>query len=263
VAIAGPLVSLGLAGIFLVLSTLDPIWPFAGAASLYLMRINLLLAIFNLLPGFPLDGGRVLRALLWKFSSSFRRATRAATLTGQVTAFGFIAYGFFTTFNGQVFSGLWIVFIGWFLMNAAYSAFSELNWRSGRAPFKVTEAMQTNVTRLPGQISISQLINEWVLAAEKRDFFIMEDGELRGVVTLPELASVSQENWQQTTLDQVMIPRDQLTLVTVETDLHQALKAMEQTHQTQMTVLQAGEPVGILSRERAENFLASLSSSRR
>lgn len=122
IAIAGPLVSLALAGGFGALWLLDRGIPYLAAPSEYLMRINFILAVFNLIPGFPLDGGRVLRAVVWQISGSFQRANQVAVISGQLVAFGFIGLGIFTILRGQFFNGLWLAFIGWFLQNAAASA---------------------------------------------------------------------------------------------------------------------------------------------
>lgn len=125
IAIAGPLVSLGLAGLFGGLYLLDQHIPYLAAPSYWLARINLLLALFNLIPGFPLDGGRVLRAIIWHFTGSMHRATQAASVTGQLVAFGFIGWGIYTIFTGSFFNGLWLAFIGWFLQNAAAASFAQ------------------------------------------------------------------------------------------------------------------------------------------
>jgi Zn-dependent protease len=125
IAIAGPLTSLALAILF------GSVWWFGqdsaylAAPSLWLARINLTLALFNMIPGFPLDGGRVLRAMVWKFSGNLSRATRIASFSGQAFAFGFMGLGLWTTLGGNVSNGLWLVFIGWFLQNAAASSYAQ------------------------------------------------------------------------------------------------------------------------------------------
>ena len=126
IAIAGPLTSLGLAGIFGLLKLAGAFNPVLAAPVTYLGRINLMLALFNLIPGFPLDGGRMLRAVLWGLGGSLRQATRWASAIGQGVAFLFILFGVWQMFLGDFLNGLWIAFIGWFLNNAAESSYRQV-----------------------------------------------------------------------------------------------------------------------------------------
>src|SRR3990172_7077739 len=129
IAIAGPIVSLGLAALFGGLWLLDQQVPILAAPSTWLARINFILAAFNMVPGFPLDGGRVFRAIVWKFTGDFRRATQVAATVGQFIAFAFIAFGMFTVLQGNFFNGLWLVFLGWFLEKPAGSRLPQAHPR--------------------------------------------------------------------------------------------------------------------------------------
>jgi len=148
IAIAGPLVSFALAlffgGVWLVSRSL----PILAAPGVYLMRINFILAVFNLIPGFPLDGGRVLRAIVWALTKSFRQASQAAAFSGQLIAFGFIGFGIFTIFRGQLLNGAWLVFIGWFLQNAAASTYSQTNLQHAMEGITVGEVMNCDCERV-------------------------------------------------------------------------------------------------------------------
>jgi Zn-dependent protease len=110
IAIAGPLVSLTLAGIFGAIWLLDQTTPILAAPSDYLLRINLMLVLFNMIPGFPLDGGRVFRAIIWKYTGSYYQSTKVASFVGQIIAYGFIGIGVFFMFTGQSMNGLWMAF---------------------------------------------------------------------------------------------------------------------------------------------------------
>ena len=133
IAIAGPITSLILALSFWTISELGSSVPFLAAPSLWLARTNFILAIFNMIPGFPLDGGRVLRALVWKLSDNMVMATKVASIGGRVVAFSFIGLGVLSLFSGNFSNGLWLGMIGLFLNNAAASSYSSV-WKpsSGR-----------------------------------------------------------------------------------------------------------------------------------
>jgi len=141
IAIAGPLSSLGLAAGFAGLWWLDQAIPYLDAPSVWLMRINLLLAFFNLIPGFPLDGGRILRAVIWHFTGNFYRATQVAVFTGQLAAFGFISLGILIILTGYWLNGLWLVFIGWFLQNAAAASYAQTSLQESLRDVTVAQAM--------------------------------------------------------------------------------------------------------------------------
>ncbi|MBC7076736.1 MAG: site-2 protease family protein [Synergistales bacterium] len=174
VAIAGPLSSLGLAAGFAGLWRLDRAIPYLAAPSVWLMRINLLLAFFNLIPGFPLDGGRILRAVIWHFTGNFYRATQVAVFTGQLTAFGFIGLGVFTMLTGNWINGLWLAFIGWFLQNAAAASYAQTNVQQSLRDVTVAQAMTRDCPLVPTHISLQQLVEEHVLAGGRRCFFDRE-----------------------------------------------------------------------------------------
>jgi len=129
IAIAGPLVSVVLAGLFWTMGLgVAPGSPLAAVGS-WLGIINLSLALFNLIPGFPLDGGRVLRAALWAVTGSYRRATRWASVSGQFVAYGFIGLGLGFVFVGALWDGVWLGFIGWFLHNAASASWRKVTFQ--------------------------------------------------------------------------------------------------------------------------------------
>jgi Zn-dependent protease len=255
IAIAGPLVSLGLALGFAGAWLLDQAVPFLAAPSLYLLRINAMLALFNLIPGFPLDGGRVLRALLWRMTGSFQKASRAAAFSGQVIAFGFIALGVFTILRGQFFNGLWLAFIGWFLQNAAASTYAQTNLQTSLAGVKVAQVMEQTCARVPSLQPLSQVVDERVLNGAQRCFFVADNGKLEGLLTLREIAAVPQPKWGFTTTRQVMVPFEKLVRVSPDTELLAALQRMDEANVAQLPVLEGDKLVGMLSREQVVHYL--------
>lgn len=257
IAIAGPLVSLGLAGVFGLAYLLDRAFPFLAAPSLYLMRINFILAVFNMIPGFPLDGGRVLRALVWRFTGSFQRASRVASFSGQLVAFGFIGLGVFTIFTGQFLNGLWLAFIGWFLQNAAASSYAQTNMQQALRGIRVGQVMSRDCSRVGSLVPINLLVEERVLTGGERCFFVADNGQLEGMLTLRDISRIPQNSWRFTTTRQAMVPAKQLASVSPETELMSALQMMDSANVAQVPVLVQGELVGVLSREQVVSYLRS------
>jgi Zn-dependent protease/CBS domain-containing protein len=255
IAIAGPLVSLLLSGIFGVAYLLDQQIPFLAAPSEYLMRINFFLAVFNMIPGFPLDGGRVLRAFLWWRSGNFLKAHRIAAFSGQLVAFGFIGWGVLTIFEGNFLNGVWLAFIGWFLQNAAASSYAQTNMRESLSGIQVGQIMSQDCPRVTSLTPLSQLVDEQILGGGQRCFFVADNGKLEGVLTLKDIARIPQQKWRYTTTGQAMIPVSRLTTVESNTELMNALQTMDNADVAQVPVLKNGELVGILSRDQVVHYL--------
>lgn len=255
IAIAGPLVSLGLALIFSGLWLLDQHLPYLAAPSLWLARTNFMLAVFNMIPGFPLDGGRVLRALIWKLSGSLHRATQAASVTGQLAAFGFLMWGALIILNGNFFNGLWIMLIGWFLQNAAAASYAQTNMSRSLRDVKVTQVMTREYPTAPSNIVLQQLVEEHVLTGARRVFFISDNEHLRGVLTLREVAAVPRENWRHVTTEQAMTPWERVVRVQPDMELLSALQMMDKADVAQAPVVEGDKIVGMLSREQILHYI--------
>jgi Zn-dependent protease len=256
IAIAGPLVSLALAGAFGVLYLIDRNIPLLAAPSEYLMRLNFLLVLFNMIPGFPLDGGRVLRSIIWKTTGSQARATQIASAGGQLVAFGFISLGLLSLFTGQAINGLWLIFIGWFLQNAAASAGQQMRVQQKLRGVSVWQAME----REPGMISpltpLSQVVEERVLQRGESAFFVVNyDGTVAGLITLQDITRIPQAQWRFTTVGQAMVPIQRLLQVDAGAELLAALQMMEENEAHHAAVVQDNRTVGLLSREQVMRYL--------
>lgn len=259
IAVAGPLVSLALAALFGVLYLLDQHIPYLAAPSYWLARINLMLALFNLIPGFPLDGGRILRAIIWHFTGSMHRATQTAAFTGQLVAFGFIAYGIYTMFTGSFFNGLWLIFIGWFLQNAAAASYAHTNLQEGLRGIKVGQVMSRNVEKIPSILSLNQLVEEKILSGGQRCFVVADNGHTRGLVTLKDVTAVPQQKWRLTTAEQIMIPLKRLTQVQPHMELLTALQMMDSANVAQIPVVEHDQVIGLLTREHVLHYIRARS----
>jgi Zn-dependent protease len=250
IAIAGPLVSLalglGLSGLGVLASRAA--W---GAPAVYLGRINLLLAGFNLIPGFPLDGGRLLRAGLWAWGRNFRQATYAASRVGQVVAYGFVLIGVYQALSGRLIDGLWIAFIGWFLNNAAVGSWRQVALREVLRGARVEQVMKPAYTLVAPGLTLEQLVNQYVLGLGERRFLVAEPsgGGLAGMLTLHNIRAIPREDWPKTAVEQVMTPLEKLHCVGPRDDLAAVLERMVAEDVNQMPVLADGRLVGLVTRE--------------
>ena len=254
IAAAGPVVSLGLAGLFRALSFL-PAAPMLAASGTYLSRINLMLAVFNLLPGFPLDGGRILRAILWATTGNLRTATRQAATVGQVLAFGLIFLGVWQIFLGNPLNGLWIAFIGWFLNSAAESSLHQAALGQLLEGVKVRDLMTGECPVVDGTTSLEQFVDEHVLRAGRRCVLVTEDQSLRGMMTLHNIRTVPREHWSRRTVAEVMTPIEQLQRARLDEDVWSLLQRMDEADVHQMPVTDDGRLVGLITREHLIRYI--------
>jgi CBS domain-containing protein len=255
-AVVGPVVSLliGFVAFLLQLAVRGSNSPLQGIF-FYLAVTNILLGIFNLIPGFPLDGGRVLRSIVWKASGSLRRATRVATIVGQIIAYLFILWGIWLFFNGNVLNGVWIGFIGWFLLSSAQSANSQVMLESMFRGVTVGEVMNTKPTTVPANISLQRLVDEYFLPYGLRSALVMQADQLAGLITLSDIRHVPREQWGQVPVGHAMVPLDRLHVVQPQQSLNEVLPLMAGRDVNQLPVVQNGVLVGVLSRDAIVRFL--------
>lgn len=249
-AIAGPLTSLILAGVFFVLSLV--LRPAAGEVFAtvfsWLATVNAFLAAFNLLPGFPLDGGRVLRAGLWQWSASLAEATRIAANLGQGLGILMIVGGIVMYFGGRGFGSLWLSFIGWFLMQAAQSSYQQMILRQALTGMPVSHMMTPDVDVVPADMTLDQVVNDYIMARNHPAFPVMEDGRVLGLLCINEVRGVAREDWPRVTARQVAVNLSEHNTVTPSTDAWEALIRMSQENCGRLLVVEGGVLRGILSR---------------
>jgi Zn-dependent protease/CBS domain-containing protein len=257
IAIAGPLVSLALALFFEATYLLDANIPLLAAPSEYLARINLILALFNMIPGFPLDGGRVLRAIVWKYTGNLQRATRIASFSGQIVAFGFIGFGVFSIFTGDFFNGLWLAFIGWFLQNAAASSYAQMNTQRTLEGVKVAQVMSRDLPLVSVVKTLDRIVEEDVLERGHSTFFVSGVGisEPKGMVTLAQITRVPRREWPYVTAATIMTPMDHLLQIGPDTDLLDAIQQMEQARVTYVPVVRDRHVEGVLTQQQILEYL--------
>ncbi len=263
VAVVGPLTSLGLAGLFYGLHVLLAGTQQTLAASLmqWLALINVLLAVFNSIPAFPLDGGRLLRALLWHRTRNYRRATRIASRTGQVISFLFIAggIGIILFVRAYWFSGLWFILIGWFLYDAARASYHQAMFRDAIGNLKVGQVTDYGCPSIHPDTNISDLIHGYVLPSGRRCFFVTEGETLEGMVTLQGLKKVSRERWSVTSARDIMIPTNKLKTATADQDVLTVLQDMVEENTDHLAVSNSGGVVGVIHRDEVIRYLRTRS----
>ena len=221
----------------------------------WLGYINLTLAAFNLIPGFPLDGGRILRALIWWKNGDAVRSTKLAARTGQFVALLFICLGIFRFFAGEGFGGLWIAFIGWFLMQAAGASYASVALASGLKDAHVSDVMERNCQSIDGNLNVERFVEDYLLRSGRRCFVIEQQGEMAGIVTPHEIKALERTRWPYTTLYDIMRPLDQLHTVEPGTPLMEALETMGRDDVNQLPVVSNHRLEGIVTRANVLQFL--------
>jgi Zn-dependent protease len=218
--------------------------------------INIMLAAFNMIPGFPLDGGRVLRAILWWRSGNQVRATHVAARLGQIVAVGFITIGFLSFVFGGGFGGLWLAFIGLFLVDAARSAVFETTVMESLRGVRVGDVMSRDCTTVERGTAIADVAED-VLRTGKRCFFVMDDGQVAGMVTPQELRAVPRDRWNATPAVEAMKPVERLHRIDADAPVTQALDAIAQEDVNQLPVLEHGRIRGVISRDQILRLVAA------
>jgi Zn-dependent protease len=258
IAIVGPLTSFALAALFFfVQSLLLNITP-ALAVAKYLVFINAILGLFNLIPGFPLDGGRVLRAIVWAANKNFRRATLIAANTGRFFGFLFIVFGVWQALRGNVFNGLWIAFIGWFLESAAGAQVQQQMVQGFLAGHKVSEALGNPCIHVSGNVSLQQLIDREVLTHGRQCFLVDQGDSVAGLLTLHHIKEISRASWTTTTAAQAMVPIEKLDRIDPKAELSIALEKMGHDGINEMPVMTGKNVVGLLSTGDIVRYLRTL-----
>jgi Zn-dependent protease/CBS domain-containing protein len=258
IAIVGPLTSLALAGIFYGLHLLLAGTQQILAASLMqrLALINVLLAVFNLIPGFPLDGGRIFRALVWHRTHDYHRATRIATKVGQGIAYAFIAGGIALIFAFQLWlDGVWLIFIGWFLNDAARASYQQVLLRDALIGITARQVTDYDCPLISPHLNLMELVQQHILPTGRSCFLISWGAELEGMVTLQQIKKVPRSRWTITSVQDIMTPASKLKVAYADQDILSVLQEMNGESANHIPVIEAGKIIGIINREDIARFL--------
>jgi len=256
VAFVGPLTSLIIGAIcwLLALATRGVSAPVTAILG-YLGITNLLLGVFNLIPGFPLDGGRVLRSILWGVTKNLRTATLWAARVGQVIAFLFIFFGILEFFSGNFLGGIWIGFIGWFMLTAAQTANQQVMLETMLRGVTVGDLMSRPPEPISASGTVEQAVYSYMMPRGIRAVPVVEDGRLVGMLTLGSIRELPREQWASIPVRQAMVPFEKLHSVRPGQSLSDVLTMMINEDINQVPVVENGQVVGMLSREAIVRYI--------
>lgn len=261
-AAAGPLSSVALAGIFYGIWALTTNFEAVAAMAWYLCFINLFLAAFNMLPGFPLDGGRVLRSIVWWRTGNYLRSTRIASLAGRGFAYLFIAVGLFFSLLFLQLDFLWLVLVGFFLEVAASASYRQAVARNALQGYTAAQVMSRDCSVVPGGLTLRQLVDDYFLRTTRKCVLVGDVGRLKGTVSLREVKAVPQQRWETTTVAEAMIPVEKLKPVAPDEEALEVLQRMDDEGVHQLPVVSAGRVLGVVEREGLLQFVSLRSTGR-
>jgi Zn-dependent protease/predicted transcriptional regulator len=248
IAIAGPISSLFLAGCFWLVAHFSHGNDMVSAASVWLWQINGLLALFNLLPGFPLDGGRILRGIAWGVTGNFARATQIASSAGKLLAYLMIFAGIWQALNGNWVGGLWTAFIGWFLLSASQESNAQVAIRDTLAGVRAEDIMSRDIPTVSRDMSLLEYVHE-VLRTGRRCHIVTGAGKPVGLITMHSAQTVPRDEWANTSIQAVMLPIDRIHSASPEESVLGVLERMQTEDVNQMPVVSEGQIMGMIARD--------------
>jgi Zn-dependent protease/predicted transcriptional regulator len=248
IAIAGPLSSFFLAGCFWLIAKRFHGSEMTVAAAGWLAEINAILAVFNLFPGFPLDGGRIFRGIVWAITHDFTKATRMASNAGKILGYLMIFLGIWQALHGGWVNGLWTVFIGWFLLSAAQESFAQVAIRNTLSGVLAGDIMSRDIPTVARDLSLDEYVHE-VLRTGHQYHVVTAAGVPSGFITLQSVRSIPRDEWINTSVQAVMVPLSGIPMVAPNEPAMSVLERMQQEELGQVPVVSDGQIVGIIGRD--------------
>jgi Zn-dependent protease/CBS domain-containing protein len=253
-ALAGPFSSYVLALIFYVIYKSAGDLQGLKAIFLYLFQINLILATFNLIPGFPMDGGRVLRAVLWERSGDYLSATRKASRTGQFFGLFFIFLGLLSLFTGYM-GSLWFLLIGWFLYTAAQASYQQATTKGFLADSRVKDVMVDDIITVSLDLPLTEVINSYFLRHGYGGFPVTDGQKIVGLISLKEIKGVPEDKWNSTRVEEVMQKFDDSLTVSEEDEVSSVFEKMVRENKGRLLVIRDGRLRGLITRSGIARYL--------
>lgn len=258
VAVAGPLMSFALAGAFALaawgLGT-QPAWVAAAAVAAWLAVVNLALGLFNLLPGFPLDGGRLFRAAAWRVTGNLRRATRLASRGGQAVGMLMMLWGFWRLVRGDLFGAVWVGAIGYLLFQTAGSTYGELLVQTALGRVGVTELMSREPKVLAPGMTLQEVVEDFLMRYPYGGYPVV-DGHLDGVLQANQIKEVPAAEWPVRRVAEVMTPMSDAEALDAHASVAEAVSRFNQLGVGRLPVVDEGQVVGVLSQSDVVRWLA-------
>lgn len=257
IAIVGPLTSFALAALFWGVKTIleATLSSLAVVIFHYLAYINLALGVFNLFPGYPLDGGRVFRAFWWWKTGSLTRATRVASDMGKGFAFILIVVGALEIFGGALVGGLWLLFIGMFLRGLAEGGYQQTVIKQSLEGVEARDVMVHEAVTVSPGLSLRQVVTDYFLRYGYRGFPVVQNGEVLGVITLAHIRAVPEEQRADKTVREVMVPMSEKLVISPEASLAEALQKMMHEEVGRLIVMHNGKMAGLITHTGILRFL--------
>ncbi len=257
IAGAGPMCSLGLGLLFFLLAFLSKPVTSEGLHGVfwYAGYINILLAIFNMVPGFPLDGGRMLRAAIWHYTGNLRKSTRVVSALGHVFAFFLMFTGILMMFGGQFFVAVFWILLGVFLLQSAKSGYYMVAMREGLSGIPVRKIMTTDPSTVHPDVSLRNLVNEYFFKNKFSSFPVVHQGDFEGMISINQVKNVDHNQWEMKRVKDIMTPSEDMVVVTPRTDAYDALMKMIDSQMGRLPVMDEEKLVGIVSRKDIMQFV--------
>lgn len=256
IAIAGPLTSFAAAAVCLAVALALRQWEQASAMFGYLATVNVAVGVFNLLPGFPLDGGRVLRSFIWERTGSLRRATRVAATVGEYFAYGLMALGVVMLLSGLPTNGLWLMLIAWFLLGAAKGELQASQLETALAKLKASDVLDGTHGEVEPSMSLQAVVDRELLGEGHRAVLVASDGRLEGIFTVSDLRKVPRQDWAGTKVLTAMTPAAEVITVSSPMPAMDVLALISEKRLNQVPVVSEGRILGVVSRRGLVERLA-------
>ncbi len=257
-SIAGPIFSLFLGVIFVIIWYLTRKIAAISLPAGYLAFVNLALGIFNLLPGYPLDGGRVLRSIIWKTTKNLKRATFIASTIGRVVGFIMIAVGIYFIFTNNFINGIWLAFIGWFVQSSAYLSYRQLIFDTSIKGFKVKDIMNENMVIVKNDITIRDLVNNYFMKYKYGIFPVVEDLEnkkLTGFISIHDIKSIPREEWNSTRGSDIVEEVTEKEIIDGDAEANEAIKQMSKFNLNHLFILSDKKLKGMITKSDIMQFI--------
>ena len=255
-AIAGPISSFFLAIIFGIIWAFTRDIAIIGEPARYLTIINIVLGVFNLLPGYPLDGGRVLRSVIWKATNNIQKATFVAAIIGRVIGFAIIGLGIYFLFTGNFLNGVWLAFIGWFLQSSAWMGYRQLVLETSIKGIKVADVMNQDLITVPDEITVQELVDEFFFKHRYGRFPVVNsNGCFIGVISLHDIKAFPKEKWVDIQVGDIVKSYTADEVVGADMEVSEAIKKMTVKRSGHLVIISGQKVVGIITKSDVLQFV--------